>query len=313
MTSFDTQHTDMIHDCQMDFYGKLLATCSSDHTIKVFDVLENDALSQVAHLKGHNGPVWQVSWAHPKFGKVLASASYDKQVIIWRQDQSGNWSIWYQHNAHALSVNSVAWAPSEYGLMLACGSSDGQISILSHQQDNWTYTKIAAHKVGVNAVSWADSIDPAAAVSATPQTNPPPKRLASGGSDGVVNIWISKGGDEWERETQLTDHNGQWVRDVAWATNIGLPYSTIASGDQSGTVCIFTKDFSNGASNGPWRCRKLPPFSETIWKLSWSVTGNILAVSSGENKVTLWKESLEQDGEWKEVSNLNASNQPAAQ
>ena len=27
-------------------------------------------------LTGHEGPVWQVSWAHPKFGALLASCSF---------------------------------------------------------------------------------------------------------------------------------------------------------------------------------------------------------------------------------------------
>ena len=28
----------------------------------------------------HEGPVWQVSWAHPMFGNLLASCSYDRKV-----------------------------------------------------------------------------------------------------------------------------------------------------------------------------------------------------------------------------------------
>ncbi|TFJ81474.1 hypothetical protein NSK_007196 [Nannochloropsis salina CCMP1776] len=35
--SMETQHEDMIHDAQLDYYGKKLATCSSDRTIKVLD------------------------------------------------------------------------------------------------------------------------------------------------------------------------------------------------------------------------------------------------------------------------------------
>lgn len=34
-----------------------------------------------------------------------------------------------------------------------------------------------------------------------------------------------------------------------------------------------------------------PP--EPVWRVSWSVTGNILAVSSGESDVTLYKEELD--------------------
>lgn len=29
----------------------------------------------------HEGPVWQVSWAHPKYGSILASCSYDRKVM----------------------------------------------------------------------------------------------------------------------------------------------------------------------------------------------------------------------------------------
>lgn len=28
----------------------------------------------------HDGAVWQVAWAHPKFGNILASCSYDRKV-----------------------------------------------------------------------------------------------------------------------------------------------------------------------------------------------------------------------------------------
>ena len=30
----------------------------------------------------HEGPVWQVSWAHPKYGSILASCSYDRKVSL---------------------------------------------------------------------------------------------------------------------------------------------------------------------------------------------------------------------------------------
>jgi len=44
-------------------------------------------------------------------------------------------------------------------------------------------------------------------------------------------------------------------------------------------------------------------FPDVVWRLSWSVTGTILAVSSGDNKVSLWKETLE--GEWECVTDMD--------
>jgi protein transport protein SEC13 len=51
VATFDTQHDDMIHDAQMDYYGKRLATCSSDKTIKIFDVTSGTP-TQTAELVG---------------------------------------------------------------------------------------------------------------------------------------------------------------------------------------------------------------------------------------------------------------------
>eukprot|EP01126_Amoeba_proteus_P008023 TRINITY_DN1293_c0_g1_i5.p1 TRINITY_DN1293_c0_g1~~TRINITY_DN1293_c0_g1_i5.p1 ORF type:complete len:127 (-),score=14.24 TRINITY_DN1293_c0_g1_i5:17-397(-) len=122
----------MIHDAQMDYYGKRLATCSSDRTIKIFNVSKN-VQTHVVDLLGHEGPVWQVSWAHPKFGTKLASCSYDRKVIIWSEDR-GQWYQFFVYNGHDLSVNSISWAPHELGsLTLVCGSSDGYISVLTQK------------------------------------------------------------------------------------------------------------------------------------------------------------------------------------
>ena len=41
VSSFDTGHQDTVHDAQFDYYGKQIATCSSDRTIKVFRVQGN--------------------------------------------------------------------------------------------------------------------------------------------------------------------------------------------------------------------------------------------------------------------------------
>ena len=44
-------HDDMIHDAVLDYYGRRLATCSSDKTIKIFDI-EGDQHKLTETLKG---------------------------------------------------------------------------------------------------------------------------------------------------------------------------------------------------------------------------------------------------------------------
>ncbi len=136
LSYIDTHHRDMIHDMQYDYYAKRLATCSSDRTIRIFDI-SGDIYHNSATITGHEGPVWQVAWAHPKFGNVLASCSYDGSVLVHRETSPNTWTKVYEYRFHDCSVNSIAWSPHEYGLILACGSSDGHVSILEYKGDSW--------------------------------------------------------------------------------------------------------------------------------------------------------------------------------
>lgn len=105
LQTIDTHHSGNIHDAQLDYYGKKLATASSDCKINIFEVVGDSHHNQLDSLSGHDGPVWQVGWAHPKFGVLLASCSYDKSVIIHRETPPGTWSPVHKHELHTSSVN----------------------------------------------------------------------------------------------------------------------------------------------------------------------------------------------------------------
>eukprot|EP00794_Sanderia_malayensis_P005824 gene5824-6521_t len=306
ISTVSTDHEDMIHDAQMDYYGKRLATCSSDRSVKIYEVI-GTSQRLVANLKGgkfwcnicctgfaletvftqvsvHDGPVWQVAWAHPMYGNLLASCSYDRKIIIW--NEVGNeWTKLYESAHHDSSVNSICWAPHEFGLMLACGASDGAVSVISTSGDgNWTLQKVPnAHSIGCNAVSWAPgmssvSIFGASNRDATTQV----KKFVSGGCDNLVKIWAyEEENARWVEEETLDAHS-DWVRDVAWAPNIGLPISTIASCSLDCKVIIWRKNEDDG---GKWIPNVIQKFNDVIWHVSWSITGNILAVSGADNKV----------------------------
>lgn len=68
--SINVDHEDLIHDVAYDFYGKRMATCSSDQKVKVWDQDEAGNWTCSASWKTHNGSVWKVTWAHPEFGQV---------------------------------------------------------------------------------------------------------------------------------------------------------------------------------------------------------------------------------------------------
>jgi len=317
--TLETQHEDMIHDAQLDYFGKRLATCSSDRSIKIFQVEgEGQTASHrlLTVLTGHEGPVWQVCWAHPKFGSMLASCSYDHKVIIWQEGQQG-WQAVYNTNdspedkRHKSSVNSIAWAPHDFGLALVAGSSDGSISIVQYvEQQGWKIVKKdRAHDIGCNTVSWAPYV-PAGATfggGTTPQV--PPARIASGGCDNKVRVWqVAPDGQQDVLQElkvlQAPEGHTDWVRDVAWAPSIGLSHNILATGSQDHTVILWQEEL-DGATPSYKQLDKVQ-FPACVWRCSWSVNGSILAVSCGDNKVYLLKQNAD-GSKWEIVSSVDES------
>ncbi|KAH6648060.1 protein transport protein SEC13 [Truncatella angustata] len=291
-------HDDMIHDAVLDYYGRRLATCSSDKTIKIFEI-EGETQRLIETLKGHEGAVWCVSWAHPKYGNILASAGYDGKVFIWRE-QSNQWQRIFDFALHKASVNMVSWSPHESGCLLAAASSDGHVSVLEFKDNNFQHQTFPAHGLGVNSVSWAPATTPGSIVSSAPPSQGAltQRRFVSGGCDNLLKIWTYDPATQgYTQESEpLTGHT-DWVRDVAWSPTV-LQKSYIASASQDKTVRIWTSD---SASQGQWSSKVLN-FDAVVWRVSWSLSGNVLAVSGGDNKVSLWKENLR--GEWECVKTM---------
>eukprot|EP00871_Galdieria_phlegrea_P002259 jgi/Galph1/3033/GphlegSOOS_G1680.1 len=304
--TFETAHTDMIHDAQFDYYGKRVATCSSDKTVKVFRI-EGDQQVLEAELRGHDGPVWQVAWAHPKFGNILASCSYDCTVVLWLEESPGSWSQLYRYDQRGASVNAVEFSPHEYGLCLACASSDGYVAVLTRRPDGSfeekllseaTDASIPTHTIGANSVSWAPAVQPGALFSHE-RSVPPTKRVVTGGCDNLVKVWYCDSAGNWNLEGEPLIKHTDWVRSVAWAPSIGLSVNTIATCSQDKTVVIWTQD----ESSLEWSPQELAKMESPVWSVSWSFIGNVLAVSSGDNTVTLWKEDA--DGTWRNIKQFD--------
>ena len=249
-----------------------------------------------------------------------------------KQPTTASWTRVKEYRGHEASVNSIAWAPAEFGLVLACASSDGRVSVLTYQpppppQDHqqqqqqqqeqqplWKVQVIEAHQIGCNAVSWSPSAIPEslfAVSSSNGETDQEkelvfsPPRLATAGCDNLVKIWRLDQEDKWVLDGTPLEGHSDWVRDVAWAPNIGVPVQVIASCSQDKTVRIWKE---HEQQPGEWTCSLLTPkdpsfFGDVVWRVNWSGSGNLLAVSCGDNHVTLWRETLE--GEWECVSNID--------
>lgn len=96
----------------------------------------------------------------------------------------------------------------------------------------------------------------------------PPKRLVSGGNDNAVNVWEFIDGVETPKLTKIGEHN-DWVRDVAWCSNIGLLHEMIASCSEDCTARVWKnvhdKEGSGWVHKEVKIAEKIP-----LWKVSWS-------------------------------------------
>jgi len=286
-----------VHDAQLNYYGNRLATCSSDRLVKIFEIKANGQSFPVAELNGHEGPVWQVSWAHPDFENTIATCSHDRKAIVWRE-VNGKWQKIYEYKHHKASVNSISWAPHELGLAFACCSTDGTISVVEFKNDVWVPMTIPdAHLNGVNAISWAPPKPIGGTVDAIQYA---PKRLVSGGNDNLVKVWkCSEDGKSFSLDVELKEHL-DWVRDVAWAPCERFGYTTIAScGVDRRLVVWKCMDLKNKL----WSGHVLHMFEDIIWHVSWSLCASTLAVAGADNKVSLWQERIQD--KWIEISNDN--------
>ena len=129
----------------------------------------------------------------------------------------------------------------KYALSI-CTYSRVLILLLRRTDDGtWGADVFEGHAIGCNAVSWAPAVQPGSLI--TPQANntvpgqqpaavQSVKRFASAGCDNLVKIWGFRDDTQaWVEEDVLEGHT-DWVRDVAWAPNIGLPRSYIATASQ---------------------------------------------------------------------------------
>ena len=303
-----TEHKDIIHDVSFDFYGRRMATCSSDHTVKIWDLSENDQWICTADWKTHSGSVWKVTWAHPEFGQVIATCSFDRTAVVWEEQvgevsaiaQIGRTSHWIQRASLVDSSNSVTdlkFSPRHLGLLLAMCYKDGVVRIyeapdvmnLSH----WSVQYVINCKLAsASCISWNPS-----------RSHPP--MLAVGTDDprnnagGKVEIFEMLG-RKWNKITTLMGITDA-VHDIAFAPNVGRSRHLLA---------IASKDIHimalNPVKDKPPQGGNAAPLSEQpcitslatltdhesqVWRVEWNLTGTVLSSTGDDGFVRLWKDN----------------------
>jgi WD40 repeat protein len=248
-----TGHSGQIFSVAVSPDGKILASGSFDHNIKLWDVSTGVELRV---LTGHSFVVESVAFSPD--GKTLASASWDRTAKLW--DVSTG-AVMFTFKGHSAVVNSVAFSPD--GKILATGSADHTIRL-------WDASSGAELRLLKGHAAEDDT-----SIAGIPSVafSPDGKILASGGDDHTVRIWDVSTGALLHT---LTGHTAV-VHSVAFSPDGNV----LVSG--SGDHFVKLWDVAKGVE-----LRTLPAFPSYVASVAFSPDGKILAIAGGDKTITLW-------------------------
>uniref|UniRef100_A0A8C5WJX7 SEH1 like nucleoporin n=1 Tax=Leptobrachium leishanense TaxID=445787 RepID=A0A8C5WJX7_9ANUR len=326
--SIAADHKDLIHDVSFDFHGRRMATCSSDQSVKVWDKTENGDWHCTASWKTHSGSVWRVTWAHPEFGQVLASCSFDRTAAVWEEivgesnDKLHGQSHWVKRTTlvdSRTSVTDAKFAPKHMGLMLATCSADGVVRVYEAPDvmnlSQWSLQHEISGKLSCSCISWNPS---------SSRTHAP--MIAVGSDDSSPNIMGKVQIYEYNENTRKYVKAETFamvvdpVHDLSFAPNLGRPYHILAVATKD--VRIFTlkplrKEQTSSGGVTKFDIHTVAQFdhhNSQVWRVSWNITGTVLASSGDDGSVRLWKanymENWKCTGVLKGDGNPVSSNQP---
>lgn len=194
--------------------GTLLASCSSDLTIKLWD--PSDEYKNIRTLPGHDHSVSAIRFVPsgaagaPSSGNLLVSASRDKTLRIW--DVTTGYCV-KTINGHSDWVRDVC--PSIDGRWLLSGGND-QTARLWDASNGEVKTTFMGHDNAIECVALAPPssyphLAALAGLKKPPAASSTAEFLATGSRDKTIKIWDGRG----TLIKTLIGHDN-WVRALVW-------------------------------------------------------------------------------------------------
>jgi WD40 repeat protein len=245
-------HSDQVRDvAYMPPDGRILATASLDHTIRLWDGATGRPRGEP--LKGHSAGVLAVAFSPD--GKILASASEDKTLRLW------NTATWTRQGSplegHTDAVTDVAFSPDS--ATLASASRDKTVRLWDARTGTPRGEVLRGHKDAVNAVAFS----------------PDGQMLASASEDKTLRRW----------DVAMMRLLGEPLRghkDAVAAVAFSPDGETLASGSYDQTLRLW--DAATGAPAG----KRIKGHTGSVLGVAFSADSKTLASASDDRSVRLW-------------------------
>ncbi|CAB3978294.1 WD repeat, SAM and U-box domain-containing 1-like [Paramuricea clavata] len=269
-----SQHTKDINCCAFAPNSRILASGSSDKTVRLWDISEGKELDD-SPLQGHSYHV--CACAFSPFGTLLATASTDCTVWLW--DAKTNQKI-TTFEGHRGAVRACVFSPDS--LLLASGSADETVCLWS------TKTKKLVRRIE----GFESSV-------MTCSFTPDNLYILAGGSNGEINLWEIQSGvcKAFDREA-----NDMGVNTCCFSPTFGSavpcntdtsgssPHFLLATGGGDNLVKlwnIFTGSAYSDKCHIGYRST-LAAHEALVWQCNFSSNGKLLASCSGDKTVIIW-------------------------
>ena len=193
--------------------GNLLATCSRDKSVWLWEEVGEDDYETIAVMQEHEGDVKCVAW-HPE-EELLASSSYDDDIRLWREDVD-DWGCCGVLKGHDSTVWCVVWerdVPQVFGEV-----EEGQKEV----REKWMKRREAS---GPRLMSCSDDLS-IRVWRRRPKEKVQQSRLS------IIRSGTSE--EDWVEEVQLPKLHNRPVYAIAWSKS-GRVVST--GGD--GAVVVY--------------------------------------------------------------------------
>ncbi|WPH01913.1 cytosolic iron-sulfur protein assembly protein 1 [Acrodontium crateriforme] len=194
----------------------LLATCSRDKSVWIWEELEDDNFETVAVLQEHEGDVKCVAW-HPS-EEMLASGSYDDTIRLWREDVD-DWACCALLTGHE---GTVWWMDFEDVNNIYALDSDSTKTLTETQK---TYVQ-GRMKAGPRLISCSDDM-----TIRIWKRIPKDKPEVPTGQIKAPSIWKNRDfEEEWVEEARLPQVHERPIYTVSWSKKTGKVVSTGSDG-----------------------------------------------------------------------------------